>query len=99
MNIRIDSRASQFTHARKARVSPAWLVRRGAPLALSAVGSIALLGCSRSDGKANAPAPHVVRVVEVDATRAGTYETKHYTGVVRARTESNLGFRVTGKVV
>jgi RND family efflux transporter MFP subunit len=67
-------------------------------LALSAVGSIALLGCSRSDGKANAPAPHVVRVVKIDATSVGAYEIKHYTGVVRARTEGNLGFRVAGKV-
>lgn len=67
-------------------------------IALGSVGSIALLGCSRGDAKANASAPSVVRVVEIDATRHGAEETMHYTGVVRARTESNLGFRVAGKI-
>jgi RND family efflux transporter MFP subunit len=40
----------------------------------------------------------LVRVVEIDASRHGVAETTHYTGVVRARTESNLGFRVAGKI-
>src|SRR5688500_12835976 len=74
-----------------------WRELRGALIALSSVGSIALLGCGRSDAKANANAPHVVRVVEIDQMRPATYETMHYTGVVRARTESQLGFRVAGK--
>jgi RND family efflux transporter MFP subunit len=49
--------------------------------------------------KTNVSAPRVVRVVEIDASRHGAEETTHYTGVVRARTESNLGFRVAGKIV
>jgi len=40
----------------------------------------------------------VVRVVEIDASRHGATGTMHYTGVIRARTESNLGFRVAGKI-
>jgi RND family efflux transporter MFP subunit len=64
---------------------------------LSAV-SLTLLGCSRDDAKAKAADPHVVRVIEIDTTRPVTTETRHYTGVVRARTESQLGFRVAGKV-
>jgi RND family efflux transporter MFP subunit len=40
----------------------------------------------------------VVRTVQIDTTRHGADETTHYTGVVRARFESNLGFRVAGKV-
>ena len=98
MNIRTNSRAPESTHARKARSSRAWLVRRGALIALSSAGSIALLGCSRGEATANANAPHVVRVVEIDTTRSGTNDTRHYTGVVRARTETNLGFRVAGKI-
>jgi RND family efflux transporter MFP subunit len=37
-------------------------------------------------------------VIEVDTTRHETVATTQYTGVVRARTESNLGFRVAGKI-
>ncbi len=46
----------------------------------------------------NTSAPRLVKVVEIDATRHGPAETTFYTGVVRARTESNLGFRVAGKI-
>ncbi|MBX3738492.1 MAG: efflux RND transporter periplasmic adaptor subunit [Candidatus Didemnitutus sp.] len=60
--------------------------------------SLALLGCSRSEVKPNANAPRVVRAVQVDASRQIAHETTSYTGVVRARTESNLGFRVAGKI-
>lgn len=60
--------------------------------------SIALVGCSRGETKANASAPRVVRAVQVDNSRRGAESTTHYTGVVRARTESNLGFRVAGKI-
>jgi RND family efflux transporter MFP subunit len=59
---------------------------------------MALVGCGRGNAKVNADAPPVVRVVEVDAARHRTETTMHYTGVVRARTESNLGFRVAGKI-
>jgi RND family efflux transporter MFP subunit len=37
-------------------------------------------------------------VVEIDASNRGTTTATQYTGVVRARFESNLGFRVAGKV-
>ena len=76
----------------------AWLFRRGALIALGSVGSIALLGCGHGDAKTNANAPRVVRTVAIDTSRRGTAEATHYTGVVRARTESNLGFRVGGKI-
>src|SRR5688572_6940749 len=68
-------------------------------IALGSATSIALLGCSRDEAKVNASAPRVVRAVQVDASRSGIEQTTHYTGVVRARTESNLGFRVAGKIV
>jgi len=89
MNTRIDSRAA---------VSISWLARRTPLIAIISAGSIALLGCTRDNAKANAGAPHVVRVVEIDTKRPATNETRHYTGVVRARTESQLGFRVAGKI-
>src|SRR5207253_1411773 len=84
--------------AQKARSAFAWLIHRGPLLALSSAGMIALLGCSRSGAKADANPPQVVRVIEIDATRLGADETMHFTGVVHARTESNLGFRVAGKI-
>jgi RND family efflux transporter MFP subunit len=60
--------------------------------------SIALVGCSRGETKTNASAPRVVRAAVVDTSRRGVESTAHYTGVVRARTESNLAFRVAGKI-
>ena len=74
-------------------------IRTSVLIALGSATSIALLGCSRGEAKVNASAPRVVRAVQVDASRSGTEQTTHYTGVVRARTESNLGFRVAGKIV
>jgi len=67
-------------------------------IALGSLASIALLGCSRGHASTSATAPRVVKVIEVDTTRRETVATTHYTGVVRARTESNLGFRVAGKI-
>src|SRR6185436_1306652 len=93
MNIRTDSRAPKSTRTAKAR-----LIRRGALLALGFLGSVALLGCGRSDAKVTANTPRVVKVIEIDATSHGADGTMRYTGVVRARTESNLGFRVAGKI-
>src|SRR4051794_2732942 len=98
MNHRSDFSAPKFTPAQKAQSRFAWLIHRGPLLALGSAGTIALLGCNRGDVKAHANAPQLVRVVEIDATRNGADETMHYTGVVRARTESNLGFRVAGKI-
>lgn len=74
--------------------------RRGALIILPLVfmGGLALSGCGRSDVKPSVVAPRVVRAIQVDATRHGNEQTMRFTGVVRARTESNLGFRVGGKI-
>lgn len=98
MNTRIDSRATASTPAQKVLSSRSGLARRIPLIAIISAGSLALLGCSHDDANAKAAAPHVVRVVEIDTTRPTTNETRHYTGVVRARTESQLGFRVAGKI-
>jgi RND family efflux transporter MFP subunit len=66
--------------------------------AVATAASIALVGCNRGEAKTNASAPRVVRAVQVDTSRRGAESATHYTGVVRARTESNLGFRVAGKI-
>ncbi|MGX7706184.1 efflux RND transporter periplasmic adaptor subunit [Methylobacterium sp. Gmos1] len=55
---------------------------------------IALAGCSPAE-TAVTPQPPLVQTVAV-APGAGV--SARYTGVVRARTESNLGFRVGGKI-
>src|SRR5438067_2455610 len=98
MNIRIIFRAARSTRPRTERFRRTQLIRHGALIALGSVGSLALLGCGRAVGKANATAPRVVRVVAIDAAHRETAGTAQYTGVVRARTESNLGFRVAGKI-
>jgi RND family efflux transporter MFP subunit len=67
-------------------------------IAVATAAGIALAGCKRGEAKTNASAPRVVRTVQVDTSRRGAESTMHYTGVVRARTESNLGFRVAGKI-
>ncbi len=73
-------------------------LRRGALIALGSLGTLALLGCGRGDAKTSPTAPRVVRTVQIDTARHEANETTSYTGVVRARFESNLGFRVAGKV-
>ncbi|KMO41481.1 efflux RND transporter periplasmic adaptor subunit [Methylobacterium aquaticum] len=55
---------------------------------------LALAGCSPAE-TAVAPEPPLVQTVEVAPSTGGV---ARYTGVVRARTESNLGFRVGGKI-
>ena len=68
-------------------------LRLFSPLALL----IILSGCnSQADTAAQAPQPRPVLVAKVEA--AGTQQSA-YTGVVAARTESDLGFRVSGKVI
>ena len=63
------------------------------PLALL----IILSGCnSQADTAAAVPPPRPVLAAKVEA--AGTQRSA-YTGVVAARTESDLGFRVSGKVI
>ncbi|GAB6843428.1 RND family efflux transporter MFP subunit [Methylorubrum rhodinum] len=58
------------------------------------LGGLALAGCTPGE-TAVAPDPPLVQTVEVAPAAAGI---ARYTGVVRARTESNLGFRVGGKI-
>jgi len=55
---------------------------------------LALAGCSPAE-TAVPPEPPLVQTVEV---AHGTGGVSRYTGVIRARTESNLGFRVAGKI-
>ena len=63
------------------------------PLALLLI----LSGCnSQADTTAQAPQPRPVLAAKVEA--ASTQQNA-YTGVVAARTESDLGFRVSGKVI
>ena len=63
------------------------------PLALLVV----LSGCnSKADPVADAPQPRPVLAAKVEATGS---QQSAYTGVVAARTESDLGFRVSGKVI
>ena len=58
--------------------------------------ALTLLGaCKEEQPVAEAPAP--VRVEQV--ALASTTEARAYTGVVRARYETDLGFRVAGKIV
>jgi RND family efflux transporter MFP subunit len=63
------------------------------PLALLSI----LSGCnSQADTVAEAPLPRPVLAAKVEAAGA---QQSAYTGVVAARTESDLGFRVGGKVI
>ncbi|MBB2960933.1 efflux RND transporter periplasmic adaptor subunit [Methylobacterium sp. R2-1] len=55
---------------------------------------LSLAGCSPGE-TAVAPEPPLVQTVEVAPAVGGI---ARYTGVIRARTESNLGFRVGGKI-
>ena len=70
------------------------------PLPLRLLTPLALLmflnGCNSKADTAQVPVPRPVLAAKVDA--AGT-QPSAYTGVVAARTESNLGFRVSGKVI
>jgi RND family efflux transporter MFP subunit len=71
------------------------------PLPLRLLTPLALLivlnGCnSQADTAAQTAQPRVVLAANVEA--AGTQQSA-YTGVVAARTESDLGFRVSGKVI
>lgn len=99
MNISTNFRASQASLSRTEAPIHARVLRRSALIALGSVATIALLGCGRGRATTNAAAaPRVVNVVEIDASVHETAAAAQYTGVVRARTESNLGFRVAGKI-
>lgn len=62
---------------------------------LSAASLLALGACKEEHPIAEAPAP--VRIEQVAFEQ--TAEARSYTGVVRARYETDLGFRVAGKIV
>ncbi|MGK6306685.1 efflux RND transporter periplasmic adaptor subunit [Variovorax sp. DT-64] len=72
--------------------SSASAVRRCAGLLL--VTAVALAGCSRPQ-----PAEEPLRAVKVMAVGTSAYDTEpEFSGEVRARIESRLGFRVAGKI-
>ncbi|OCP38378.1 efflux transporter periplasmic adaptor subunit [Ensifer sp. LC163] len=64
-------------------------------MALLAAISVVLAACSEEAEEAK-PVVRPVKVVEIGD--AGEARTMNYSGVVRARTEMNLGFRVNGKI-
>ncbi|KAB1072281.1 efflux RND transporter periplasmic adaptor subunit [Methylobacterium planeticum] len=71
-------------------------MKRTLPAVLASLG-LAILGpaaCTPAETAAP-PAPPLVQIVDV---RTGAGAHSRYTGVIRARTESNLGFRVGGKI-
>ena len=73
------------------------------PLSLSLAAAvvitvIGLAGCKPKDSEAQDP-PKSERIVAVATVSASTPGNGRYTGVVGARVESNLGFRIQGKVV
>ena len=98
MRINTTFRPSASARSQTAPSRRGPLARRAALIALGSLSSFALPGCSRSHASATTPAPRVVRVVEIDTNRHGPSEATYYTGVIRARFESNLGFRVAGKI-
>lgn len=74
------------------------LLRRSAWIGLGVLSCLGLAGCGRADPNANPVSTRVVRAIQVDSARHGADPAIRFTGVVRARTESNLGFRVGGKI-
>jgi RND family efflux transporter MFP subunit len=70
----------------------------GALIALVSVGGMLLPGCGRTEVKATTESMRVVRAFHVDSSPRSSEFSSRFTGVIRARTESNLGFRVGGKI-
>ncbi|WP_427911782.1 efflux RND transporter periplasmic adaptor subunit [Ramlibacter sp. MMS24-I3-19] len=70
--------------------------RTAAPVAIAVTLAVALLGgCSKPE-----PAPEPVRSVKVLTVAPSAYQsTREFSGEVRPRIESRLGFRVAGKIV
>ena len=58
--------------------------------------AVGLAGCKSEGAEYKAP-PQPVRAAAV--TLATAAETRSYTGTIKARYESDLGFRVSGKIV
>ena len=64
-------------------------------IALSAVTSLALFGCSeetKPDPRSEVP------LVRTEAVQQASIHSRSFTGVVAAKVQSDLGFRVTGKI-
>lgn len=64
-------------------------------LILPGVAAVLLTGCSRTEADPRT-GPQLVRVATAGAA---TEDVRHFTGTVSARVQSDLGFRVPGKVV
>lgn len=67
----------------------------GFAIAMTGLASIVLTGCSRSEADPRSEPP----LVRVAALGASPPSERGYTGVVSARVQSDLGFRVSGKIV
>jgi len=70
-------------------------------LLAAVIGALLVIVCGAVFGKEKNPpaetaAPRLVRAFTVVSAQSGAEE---YTGVIHARTESNLGFRVSGKIL
>lgn len=65
------------------------------PLLASAALAVALSACSRTEADPRLVAP-LVRTATLETTQTGE---SAFTGIVSARVQSNLGFRVPGKIV
>jgi RND family efflux transporter MFP subunit len=98
MNLHTHFSAFHSVLSERSTSSQGRRIRRGALITLVSLGGFALAGCHRADAEVNTVAPRVVRAIQVDTTQHGSAQTSQFTGVVRARTESNLGFRVAGKI-
>ena len=73
---------------------PSRLVRRLSPLVAALALSAVLTACHRAD-----PQPEVVRAVKLMTVGGeSSAHMQEYAGVIAARTESRLGFRVAGKL-
>ncbi|ATC65309.1 efflux transporter periplasmic adaptor subunit [Nibricoccus aquaticus] len=88
--LKSNAAASPSVHTTRTRLIPLIVL-------ISAAG-VTLPGCSRDEATVKDRAAHVVRVVQIDTERPASSGNVNYTGVVRARTESQLGFRVAGKI-
>jgi len=98
MNLHTYFNASRSPIFGRSKSNPNHRIRHSALITLVSFGSLALAGCHRGDATANTVGPRVVRAIQVDSARHGATQVSQFTGVVRARTESNLGFRVGGKI-
>lgn len=88
-------RANEDPRQEQRRAKRLSYLRVGAAICLAAA-ALGMAGCSRSQAYDPRTQPDLVKVTTVAAPSGGS---QFFTGVVTARVESNLGFRVAGKVV